>query len=258
MLLPRAAGSSRGLPFAAWPPILVTWGPGGSSEPHAHHAWHLVLARSGELAVRVGSLAAEQRAGAVLTAPDALHAVDARGLDLFILFVDPEGDIGAALRGPIADPVRLFDAETAQRLRAALPAGELDEASVAAALPKVLEVLGATVPARARMHPAVRRALAIIRTLPAEEELSLERLAQHAKLSPSRLQHAFRESVGLALRPYILWARLLRASEATFKGNTLTSAAHTAGFADAAHMTRTFRRMFGVTPAEMRRATVGR
>jgi AraC-like DNA-binding protein len=200
----------------------------------------------------------ETRAGGVLTAPDAVHAIDARGLELLLVFVDPEGDVGAALAAASSDPVRLLDDAPVARLRAALPSGALDQPAVAEALPKLLEMLGAAVPARKRMHPAVRRALEIIRSLPAEEEeLSLERLAERVKLSPSRLQHAFRESVGLALRPYILWARLLRASEATLTGEPLTAAAHKAGFADAAHMTRTFRRMFGVTPSEMRRATVG-
>jgi AraC-like DNA-binding protein len=193
----------------------------------------------------------------VLSAPDAVHAIDARGLEILLVFVDPEGDVGAALRAANADPVRLLDGATTARLRAALPPGALDQAAVAAALPKLLEILGADVPARKRMHPAVRRALEIINSLPAREQLSLERLAERVKLSPSRLQHAFRDSVGLPLRPYVLWARVLRASEATLQGEPLTAAAHTAGFADAAHMTRTFRRMFGVTPSEMRRATVG-
>jgi len=37
----------------------------------------------------------------------------------------------------------------------------------------------------------------------------------------------------------------------------LTDAAHQAGFSDAAHMTRAFRRMFGVTPSKLQTAARG-
>jgi hypothetical protein len=42
--------SSDELPL--WPPLLATRGPGASSDPHKHHAMHLVLALEGEVAVR--------------------------------------------------------------------------------------------------------------------------------------------------------------------------------------------------------------
>jgi AraC-like DNA-binding protein len=63
--------------------------------------------------------------------------------------------------------------------------------------------------------------------------------------------HAFTESVGVPLRPYILWLRLQRAACDLIHGVTATEAAHTAGFSDAAHLTRTFRRMLGVTPTQL-------
>lgn len=42
-------------------------------------------------------------------------------------------------------------------------------------------------------------------------------------------------------------------------GATITEAAHSAGLSDAAHLTRTFRRMLGTTPSELiRRREEGR
>jgi AraC-like DNA-binding protein len=55
----------------------------------------------------------------------------------------------------------------------------------------------------------------------------------------------------VGLRPYVLWRRFLRVWELLMGGASLTSAAHAAGFADAAHLTRTSRTMFGFPPSAM-------
>jgi AraC family transcriptional regulator len=83
------------------------------------------------------------------------------------------------------------------------------------------------------------------------EPLTLEQVASEVFLSPSRFRHLFVEQTGLALRPYILWRRFLRVWELLMAGESLSSAAHMAGFADAAHLTRTSRRMFGFPPSAM-------
>ena len=63
--------------------------------------------------------------------------------------------------------------------------------------------------------------------------------------------HAFREQTGMAVRPYLRWLRLACALQAVARGQSLTAAAHEAGFADAAHFSRTMRRHFGVTPGSV-------
>jgi AraC-like DNA-binding protein len=84
--------------------------------------------------------------------------------------------------------------------------------------------------------------------------LSLDEVADVACLSPSRFRHLFVEQTGMALRPYILWRRFLHVWELLSAGATLSSAAHAAGFADAAHLSRTSRTMFGIAPSAMQMA----
>ena len=72
--------------------------------------------------------------------------------------------------------------------------------------------------------------------------------------------HAFTDSVGVPLRPYVLWLRLQQAMCELGGAANVTTAAQNAGFSDAAHLTRTFRRMLGLTPTELqlqRRASRG-
>jgi AraC family transcriptional regulator len=77
-------------------------------------------------------------------------------------------------------------------------------------------------------------------------------LADEVALSPSRLGTLFRRDTGIPVRRYQLWLRLIDAIEAHSDGTTLTEAAHYAGFSDSAHLSRTFRRMFGMPPSKLR------
>ncbi|WP_434423998.1 helix-turn-helix domain-containing protein [Nannocystis pusilla] len=233
-----------------WPPVLVTAGPGARSEAHAHHAMHLVLARVGTLAVTAGG--ATVRAAGIVTAPDHEHALDARGVDIVLVFFDPESDAGERLRAGLDAPVRAIDAPERDALLADLPAdagpaalhawghAAADRLSLRTAVPRVI-------------HPRVRKLLRALRSAEPEADTSLPALAALAGLSEGRLVHAFRDSVGIPLRPYLLWQKLQRAVVAMATGEPLARAAHSAGFADAAHMSRTFRRMFGMTASELQR-----
>ena len=94
--------------------------------------------------------------------------------------------------------------------------------------------------ASSRVHPQIYR---VLKTIPQRLEsthgVSLKTLAAISGLSPSRFMHVFTESVGVPLRPYILGLRLERACSELLAGATVTSAAYSAGFSDAAHLTRT-------------------
>ncbi|MCB1307077.1 MAG: AraC family transcriptional regulator [Leptospiraceae bacterium] len=76
-------------------------------------------------------------------------------------------------------------------------------------------------------------------------------LAHELGLSESRFLHLFKQSAGIPLRRFMLWQRLLRAVHCVLQGESLTFAAHSAGFADQAHFTRTFVDMFGLAPSEI-------
>jgi len=72
-------------------------------------------------------------------------------------------------------------------------------------------------------------------------------IAQDLALSESRFLHLFKQEMNIAWRPYLLWRRLLCAANAMVKGRNATEAAHIAGFSDSAHLSRTFKKMFGLS-----------
>ena len=243
---------SQGLPL--WPPLLATRGPGGASAAHAHHAMHVALAISGELSIAIGDARPVATAG-VLTAPDVRHAIEAHGTELMLVFLDPESEAGASLRAAMTTPARLIaGAESDRLLEGVTPLAIMTTHFGVEWTQRASETLGAPATARRRVHPRVRKALGLMRGELATDDASLDALAKAVGLSPGRLMHAFTESIGIPLRPYVQWLKVQRAAAAIVAGLPLAQAAHAAGFADAAHMSRTFRRMFGVPPSELRPA----
>jgi AraC-like DNA-binding protein len=82
-----------------------------------------------------------------------------------------------------------------------------------------------------------------------EQSQPIKHLAACVHLSPGRFRHLFRSEMGMSVQSYLRWRRLHTALRATSYGVSLTEAAHTAGFADSAHLTRVCRATFGIPPS---------
>ena len=249
--LPALPADTYELPL--WPPLLATRGPGSKSSLHAHHAMHLALALRGALRVRTSETEAWTTGAGVMTAPDARHAIDASDTEVLLVFFDPESAVGATLLPAANGALRTLTAEERDDLVVDADPSAILRAGGPAYTRRLAAALGVATPAPRRVHPKVRRALRLLQTS-SESERSLEALAEAVDLSPGRLMHVFTESIGIPLRPYLAWLKLQRAAGAIVAGQPLSSAAAAAGFVDAGHMTRTFRRMFGVSPSELRSA----
>lgn len=85
------------------------------------------------------------------------------------------------------------------------------------------------------------------------EELNIpvKHMAKLVYLSESRLIHLFKEEIGIPIRQYILWIRIQKALRLMYNNYNLTEAAYSSGFSDSAHLSRTFRRMFGFSITEV-------
>lgn len=86
------------------------------------------------------------------------------------------------------------------------------------------------------------------------ETIRLHELASRLGLSETYFSHAFKASTGIPPLRWHMNARIGRVKELLSLGTvSLPEIAATAGFADQAHLTRMFKRVVGVTPAEWRR-----
>jgi AraC-like DNA-binding protein len=82
------------------------------------------------------------------------------------------------------------------------------------------------------------------------ENISLDRLAQIACLSPYHLHRIFCHEIGLAPYQYQIQARITRAKKLLREGKTLKKVAQAKGFADSCHLTRHFKRFVHLTPGK--------
>lgn len=219
---------------------------------HSHHALELCVAlddrgidmRGPEGPDHAGVPGAVVRAGAS-------HQLAVPGPKVAVLYLDPQSEVAASIERWLGDralrplpsaPLRDVRAGFGALLRDAATGLE-DAQSVCAML---IGELAAEAP-RPSVHWRVRHAMERIDSELGEPP-SLDALAREVGVSPSRLRHVFKEQTGLPMRRYVLWMRLRAALLRALEGASMAESAQDAGFADAAHFTRTCRQMFGLPP----------
>lgn len=217
----------------------------GDNATHTHHALQLVVAPAGEVALWITG-AGEVSAPAVLIGADIAHRLHPGPVHL--LFIDRESVVGRSV-------TRVCTAGF-------LPLSKNDRrvlleswADPAVLRQRLLPLVEASLPAAqtSLSRDSGERVRRLIEALPHRPSLDgdLQRLAAEVALSPSRFSHRVKELVGMPVRPYLRWLRLRRALTLAANGASLTQAAQDAGFSDAAHLTRTVRRHFGVAPSDI-------
>ena len=233
-----------------WSHRLLLVGPAFDTGLHRHHAAQFCFGIDGPLHLRsaVGAPWLEHRAFYV--PPDRPHEFAATATSTAIVYVAAESTEFATLRallGANEDITPLpLDSRVVSQLRHLNGVGGTAQEAQTACL--ALLGLEESDGRRAAFDPRIARCLSTIRRH-LDRPLRLTELAATLGVSESWLAHRFTDAVGVPIRRYILWQRLWRAMEAALKGGTLTQAAHEAGFSDSAHLSRTFRQTFGVSPS---------
>jgi len=234
--------------------FLLTARAQGVVPSHAHHAIQIVIALDGCIAIS-GKDGVWHESRGIVVRPDAEHSFDCNAAPGVMLFVDPESSEGVWLSESLRQDITHVP-DT--RLDSLVPelrtfTEQPDEVADIAALVRrsVHGLRPGPAPAR-RLDARVTTVLDAIRASD-DLRMSLDQAAGMAFLSATRFAHLFTEQVGLPFSRYMLWRKLTRAMVAVASERTIADAAHTADFADAAHLTRTFHQMFGMAPSALMR-----
>jgi AraC-like DNA-binding protein len=220
---------------------------------HAHHAIQVTLSLGGHF--RLDTPDYHVAGDAVAVAADAGHTFEAEGL-IALLFVEPESRPGRAIAARLfigkdlaIVPTEMFG-DFPKRITDAFRTRNLTDETFVELGRNLISHLASDL--RGDVPDLRVRKVMAWAGKQLEGAVSLAEAAPVVNLSPGRLRHLFVEQTGLPFKTYLLWLRLTRALQCFAAGKPLTDAAHEAGFSDSAHLSRTFRRMFGVTPASLR------
>jgi AraC-like DNA-binding protein len=223
----------------------------GSTGLHSHHAVQLTFALPGSR-VRFREPQGEWQSYAAAIVPThQVHAMDAPGGEVALVFAEPESHDGRAIHLRYRGSVSPLASVPADALFAEYRRGGADAALVSCARRIIAALAGDAAPPAAPLDSRIARAIELLR-LRLDETVKLSEIAGAVHLSPDRFRHLFLEQTGVRFRPYVLWQRVERAVAEYASGATLTQAAQAGGFADSAHFSRTFRRMFGLPAAAIR------
>lgn len=222
---------------------------------HQSPAIKILVALGGDFYLKTSEESDWQNYKSAIIAPGQMHAIDGRNHRLALIVLVPEARAAQPLI-PI----------TARKGISRIPVGvvqtlvsliemfdELDDVQVESeqlSRKMVEKIRNGGDLLTAALDSRVSRG---IESLLAEQEnpLSVGEVAANVALSESRFSHLFTEQIGVPVRRYQLWIRLRNAIHLLAKGTSLTDTAHEAGFADSAHLTRTFRQMLGIAPSAL-------
>lgn len=219
---------------------------GGAALPtHEHHTPYVSFVLAGGYTEWHGEVERRCRPGVVLWhAPHEIHrnAVDPGGAHVVNLELAEPAALGAAAT-PTAHATTLGLA----LFRAlAAPDRDLDETAC--------ELWAAAEPDDRRLDRPIwlRRAVELIGD-ELDQPLRLADLAARLGVHPVHVARTFRRVLNTTVGAHVAEARVLRACELLrWSRPSIADIAAASGFADHAHLTRTFRRLVGMTPSEYR------
>lgn len=191
------------------------------------------------------------RCTAALIAPHVPRRLDVEGCGLLSLNLDPASSAYRMLSARMSGQgIRPLDARCFGRLRddfEPVQHGALPDSRVQAlSLGMIQSITENPVPAT-RLDPRVARVIEAIRLHAGQ--VALRDLSALACLSPDRLTHLFAAQVGVSIKRYALWTKVRLTVQQFTRPRKLTEVALNSGFTDAAHMSRTFQRYFGLAPS---------
>ncbi|MBB6498784.1 AraC family transcriptional regulator [Pedobacter cryoconitis] len=217
---------------------------------HEHHAIQIVISFDGPIdIIQSGSIT---KLKAAIIDSDQEHECKTFQSPFILLNIDPESKIGSGLKKTYLDKQKI----------AALPIilsenflveiepfllNNIDSTSIYKLVQRFLLSLSHTT-AIAISDDRVTKVLSLLNE-PGKDIVKIKELADAIYISPGRLIHLFTDQVGIPIRKYVLWRKLLTTLHQLMETKNLTVAALDGGFYDSPHFNRTFKKMFGLSPS---------
>lgn len=224
-----------------------------TAKMHALRSLKLTIPLDGALLLRVPGQDAPQRiTRPVLVAPLVTQELGCEGHSLS-LFASPDSLPARRLIAHMRAPICVLEpAEADAILAISQPLRDpCDSADLIGAwADELIEALTPDHALAPPWDPRISLAMTHLRSA-GGAQVPLAEVAAAVNMSPSRLAHVWKAQVGMPIRAWVLYERLLTTMARALAGDTLSAAAHHAGFSDQPHFNRTAMQMIGRRPGEV-------
>ncbi len=202
---------------------------------HTHHAIQIVISHDlFQIDINSQSMTCQ---GVIIDSeiPHRVHL----GLHYIIVLLEPESLFGAYIRQKLTEGF-LLCAEN--EILSLIHSTRTIELFSVQGLYRVFSYEQQAVPS---MDPRIRLLLHHL-SEPENFSQSLEEVANLVNISQSRIEHLFKNEVGISMKQFLLWQKMIAAIKLSKSFKRLTDVAYQCGFSDSAHLSRCFSSMFGV------------
>jgi len=226
--------------------VVIIYGACLDAAPHRHHAIQIVWSKSDSLC----KLNGHDSSGLIIIGSGEEHQL--KMAEGWILLIEPKSSLGQELANIIAE--QPFKEICSFLPSTNIPKQDDDLTEFLSPLFEILQLKPnfllrnySTVADKRIQQLLVKLDLCLHGDCIKPTNWRAAEVAQQLALSESRFLHLFRQELGIAWRPYLLWRRMMCAIQALINNHSATEAAYLAGFSDSAHLSRTFKRTFGMT-----------
>lgn len=244
--------------LVVWTGQAISVGWGLSFTLHRHYATQISISLGAPLQVRTRASRPYTEQQSFIVGPNIPHQVKGEGVPYFALWSENHAlaDLARRLSTTSASELPALPSDLLGALLPVLLAsgGQLPDAQAGQALLShvLTTLIGPSLADEGPNDPRIATARSLITPqFLIEQSQPITSLATFVHLSPSRFRHLWRLEMGMSVQSYLRWKRLMAALYTSARGASLTEAAHAAGFADSAHLTRVFHATFGMQPSRI-------
>ncbi|MGA9918254.1 MAG: AraC family transcriptional regulator [Paraburkholderia sp.] len=237
--------------ISIWKDRIVFTSPSFAGEESSRPAMAVVIGTQGP--VRISTEQECYSGRLLLVAPNVRRSISADNAGLYSLQLDPTNRICRYQRTrvlrekPVVDLSMYAERVIMQTAADALELPQSGEA-ICAGSQRILDTVFPGTAGLPPIDPRVEIVASWIWThVPARTDLGF--LADMCGLSESGLAHLFAAVTGSSISQYLLWVKMRKAAEMFVENVKLTEVAHVIGFSDSAHLSRTFKKYFSITPS---------
>jgi AraC-like DNA-binding protein len=208
---------------------------------HAHHAIQIVLGLQADINIVISDKNIQTRC--VIVARNVEHRLICKNGIQILLLIEPESVFGKEIQGIVPDKYLEFEIQNGI-LERMMTESNFPQISIGYIKGILGNALNTSISKRL-IDKRIELVLRSIEALPVKKT-ACKKLTKTTNLSESRLQHLFKLETGISIKHYLLWRKMIDGIMYVVGGVNFTEAAYNAGFSDSAHMSRTFKKMFGI------------